>query len=138
MECAETDIIIRDHDKLLFEKRKAYIRDIVDFFNKKYGDDTAELKLYDQYYNMGEMLESRKEIIELAVDSMRELSIEPKISPIRGGTDGSRLSFMGLPCPNLGTGSRYHHGRYETACLEDMELSVKLLMTICTRLCKAV
>ena len=138
VESAETDIIIRDHDKLLFEKRKAYIRDVVDFLNKKYGDGTAELKLYDQYYNMGEKLESHKEIIELAVDSMRELSIEPKISPIRGGTDGSRLSFMGLPCPNLGTGSRYHHGRYETACLEDMELSVKLLMTICTRLCKAV
>ena len=85
---------------------------------------------------MREMLSSHMDIVELAKDSMRELSIEPKISPIRGGTDGARLSFMGLPCPNLGTGSRYHHGRYETACLEDMELSAKLLITICTKLVK--
>ncbi len=136
VESADIDIIIRDHDKELFEKRKIFVREVVDFLNKKYGEGTAELSLTDQYLNMREMLSSHMDIVELAKDSMRELSIEPKISPIRGGTDGARLSFMGLPCPNLGTGSRYHHGRYETACLEDMELSVKLLITICTKLVK--
>ena len=136
VESSDVDLIIRDHDKELFEKRKAFVKDAVNFLNKKYGEGTAELSLTDQYLNMREMLSSHMDIVELAKDSMRELSIEPKISPIRGGTDGARLSFMGLPCPNLGTGSRYHHGRYETACLEDMELSVKLLITICTKLVK--
>ncbi|HIU87655.1 MAG TPA: peptidase T [Candidatus Avilachnospira avistercoris] len=136
VESSDVDLIIRDHDKELFGKRKIFVREVVDFLNKKYGEGTAELSLTDQYLNMREMLSSHMDIVELAKDSMKELSIEPKISPIRGGTDGARLSFMGLPCPNLGTGSRYHHGRYETACLEDMELSAKLLITICTKLIK--
>ena len=138
VESADIDIIIRDHDKERFEARKAFIRDAAAFLDKKYGIGTVEISISDQYYNMREMLASHMDIIELAKASMKELSIEPRISPIRGGTDGARLSFMGLPCPNLGTGSRYHHGRYETACLEDMELSAKLLITICTKLCKAI
>lgn len=138
VESADADIIIRDHDKERFEARKAFIRDAAAFLDKKYGIGTVEISISDQYYNMREMLASHMDIIELAKASMKELSIEPRISPIRGGTDGARLSFMGLPCPNLGTGSRYHHGRYETACLEDMELSAKLLITICTKLCKVI
>ena len=138
VESADADIIIRDHDKERFEARKAFIRDAAAFLDKKYGIGTVEISISDQYYNMREMLASHMDIIELAKASMKELSIEPRISPIRGGTDGASLSFMGLPCPNLGTGSRYHHGRYETACLEDMELSAKLLITICTKLCKAI
>ena len=138
VEAADVDVIIRDHDRKLFEKRKAFIESAASFLNKKYGSGTAELSISDQYFNMKEKILPHMEIIELAKASMLELSIEPRIAPIRGGTDGARLSFMGLPCPNLGTGSRYHHGRYETACLEDMEISAKLLITIATRLCKEV
>ena len=130
VEQSELSYIIRDHDREHFEARKRYVMDVADMLNKKYGAGTAELELHDQYLNMRQIMEEHMDIIELAKSCMKELSITPHISPIRGGTDGARLSYMGLPCPNLGTGSRYHHGRYETACLEDMELSVKLLLRI--------
>ena len=130
VEQARVHLIIRDHDREHFEARKRYVMDVADMLNKKYGAGTAELELHDQYLNMRQIMEEHMDIIELAKSCMKELSITPHISPIRGGTDGARLSYMGLPCPNLGTGSRYHHGRYETACLEDMELSVKLLLRI--------
>ena len=133
VESAELHLIIRDHDRKHFEERKAFLENAVSFLNGKYGESTLNLEIRDQYYNMKEMIEPHMELIDLTLSCMQELDITPRISPIRGGTDGARLSFMGIPCPNLGTGSRYHHGRYETACLEDMTLSVLLLINICQK-----
>ena len=136
VETAKVSIIIRDHNAEHFSKRKELLRAAADFLNRKYGEGTVSLELHEQYRNMLEMIEPHMDMIELAKASMEELGIKPLIGPIRGGTDGARLSFMGLPCPNLGTGSRHHHGRYEIACLEDMELCTRLLIRICSKVVK--
>ncbi len=132
-ESARLDYIIRDHSKVKFEEKKVLMQQCVDFLNQKYGLGTIELQLKDSYYNMKEKIEPDYFfLIEAAKKTMEELGIEPKIQPIRGGTDGARLSFMGLPCPNLCAGGHNFHGRYEYICLESMEKIVDLLVKLAT------
>lgn len=119
--------IIRDHDRAKFETKKELFRAAVDFLNKKYGEGTVELVLKDSYYNMKEKIVDHMELIDNAKKAMEELGIVPRVQPIRGGTDGARLSFMGLPCPNLCTGGYNFHGKYEYVSVQDMELVVELL-----------
>lgn len=123
--------IIRDHDREKFEEKKEFIRGCGDFLNKKYGEGTVTLTIEDTYYNMNEKIEPEYFfLIEEAKKIMEELDIIPKIVPIRGGTDGARLSFMGLPCPNLCAGGHNFHGRYEFCCVESMEKIVQLLIML--------
>ena len=123
------EFIIRDHDREKFESKKQLMRDVVDFINKKHGN-IVELKLEDSYYNMKEMVEPHKEILDLAISSMKNLGIEPIVKPIRGGTDGARLSYMGLPCPNIFTGGYNFHGRFEMIPIEDMKKASELIAEI--------
>lgn len=119
--------IIRDHDRVKFEERKAFIQQKVLMFNEKYGKDTVTIQLHDQYYNMREKVEPMMHIVELAVKAMNEIGIESKIKAIRGGTDGAQLSFKGLPCPNLFAGGLNFHGRHEFLPVQSLE---KAMMTI--------
>lgn len=121
--------IIRDHSMEEFENKKAYMKMAVDFLNNKYGD-IIELEIKDSYYNMQEKIEPHMEIIELAKNSMEDIGIEPDIKPIRGGTDGARLSYMGLPTPNLFAGGYNFHGRFEFIPVENMKLASKLIVKI--------
>lgn len=122
--------IIRDHDREKFEAKKELMKDAAEFLNKKYGKRTVEADIQDSYYNMKEKIEPHMELIEIASEAMKKLAIEPKVCPIRGGTDGARLSFMGLPCPNLCTGGHNFHGRYEYVPVQSMEKIVLLLLEI--------
>ena len=126
-EQAELQYIIRDHDRAKFEARKAVMQKVCDEINCRYGAGTAELTLRDSYYNMKEKIEPCMFLIENAKRAMEQLGIEPKVVPIRGGTDGARLSFEGLPCPNLCTGGENFHGRFEYIPAEDMERITQLL-----------
>lgn len=137
VEKAVADYIIRDHDKNLFEEKKELFLQTAAFLNQKYGEGTVVVELSDSYYNMREILEPNMHLVENAAESMRELGIEPIISPIRGGTDGARLSFMGLPCPNLCTGGENFHGRYEFACVQSMQKITELLISIAGKYSKA-
>ena len=130
VEEAKLHYIIRDHSREKFEERKALMRSIVENINQVYGDGTAELELKDQYYNMKEMVEPHMHLIEYAKEAAKEVGITPKVLPIRGGTDGARLSFMGLPCPNLGTGGFGFHGPYEHVTAEGMDLCVEMILKI--------
>ncbi len=130
VEEAVVDYIIRDHDRTLFEEKKQMFMSCADFLNQKYGSGTVQVEMKDSYYNMREVLKPHMHLVERASEVMRELGIEPIISPIRGGTDGARLSFMGLPCPNLCTGGENYHGRYEFACIQSMEQVMRLLVGI--------
>jgi len=127
------EYIIRDHDRTLFEQKKELFRSCADFLNRKYGEGTATVEIKDSYYNMKEILASHAHLMENAGDILRELGTEPKITPVRGGTDGSRLSFMGLPCPNLGTGGANYHSRFEYACVQSMEKTTELLIRLAVR-----
>ncbi|MBD5469804.1 MAG: peptidase T [Lachnospiraceae bacterium] len=131
------ELIIRDHDSEKFEQRKQIVRDNVEMLNAKYGEKTFTLEMKEQYRNMREMIEKEMSIVDNAVRAMRRAGVEPKISPIRGGTDGARLSFDGLLCPNICTGSEGHHGRNEFACIEDMETIVEILKYIVLLPCDA-
>ena len=122
--------IIRDHDREKFETKKQLIQSVVDFINQKYGEKVIELSLVDQYYNMREMVEPHPEIMGIAQQAVKALGIEPIIEPVRGGTDGSRLSYMGLPTPNLFTGGHYFHGKYEFIPTFAMEKAVEMLVAI--------
>lgn len=126
-EQAELQYIIRDHDRAKFEARKAVMQKVCDEINCRYGAGTVELTLRDSYYNMKEKIEPCMFLIENAKRAMEQLGIEPKVVPIRGGTDGARLSFEGLPCPNLCTGGENFHGRFEYIPAEDMERITQLL-----------
>ena len=126
-EQAELHYIIRDHDRAKFEDRKAVMQEVCDEINCRYGAGTVELTLRDSYYNMKEKIEPCMFLIENAKRAMEQLGIEPKVVPIRGGTDGARLSFEGLPCPNLCTGGENFHGRFEYIPAEDMERITQLL-----------
>ncbi len=130
VELTTLEYIIRDHDRALFERKKENFRDAVRYLNQKYGPDTVELTLTDSYYNMKEQILPRMEIVDYALKAMENLGIEPDVTPIRGGTDGARLSYMGLPCPNLFTGGHNCHGRFEYAVKEEMELVPLLLLEI--------
>jgi tripeptide aminopeptidase len=123
--------IIRDHNRKLFQDRKALFDTIAQFLNHKYGDGTIVIEMKDQYYNMREKIEPVFHIVELAAEAMKSLGITPLMVPVRGGTDGSRLSFMGLPCPNIFTGGLYGHGRYECIPTRSLERSVEVVVKIC-------
>ncbi len=126
-EQAELHYIIRDHDRAKFEDRKAVMQKVCAEIDRRYGAGTVELTLRDSYYNMKEKIEPCLFLIENAKKAMEQLGIEPKIVPIRGGTDGARLSFEGLPCPNLCTGGENFHGRFEYIPAEDMERITQML-----------
>lgn len=121
--------IIRDHSMEKFEQKKVYIRKVVDFLNDKY-DDIINIEIEDSYYNMKEKIEPHMEIVELAKKSMLDIGVEPDIKPIRGGTDGARLSYMGLPCPNIFTGGYNFHGRFEFIPTESMKLASQIIVKI--------
>lgn len=127
VESVQADYIIRDHDRALFEKKKKYFMSVASFLNDKYGEGTVTVDMKDSYYNMREIMEDHMELIDKVVETMKEQDIQPIITPIRGGTDGARLSFMGLPCPNICTGGENCHGKFEYACVQSMEKVVKLL-----------
>lgn len=122
--------IIRDHDKAKFESKKERFVKIADYLNNKYGSDTVTVELKDSYFNMKEMILPHMHIVETAEKAMKNLNITPNIVPIRGGTDGARLSYMGLPCPNLCTGGHNFHGRYEYIPVQSMEKTVDILIEI--------
>lgn len=130
VEKAEMVYIVRDHDRDLFEQRKALFHNAVEFMNKKYGKDTVILQLKDVYYNMGEVIAKSMDIVNIAKEAFIQCGIKPIIKPIRGGTDGSRLSFMGLPCPNLFAGGHNFHGKHEFIPIQSMEKSVESLLKI--------
>ena len=121
--------IIRDHSMDKFKKKKDFMKSIIGFLNKKYHD-VIDIKIEDSYYNMREKIEPHMEIVELAKKSMESLGIEPLIEPIRGGTDGARLSYMGLPTPNIFTGGYNFHGRFEFIPTESMLLASKTILKI--------
>ncbi|MGG3965940.1 peptidase T [Heyndrickxia faecalis] len=125
--------IIRDHDREKFEAKKANLQSIVNRLKEKYGEDNITLELADQYYNMKEKIEPVKEIVDIAHDAMKSLGIEPVISPVRGGTDGSQLSYMGLPTPNIFAGGENMHGKYEYVSVETMEKAVQVIVEIAKR-----
>jgi tripeptide aminopeptidase len=122
--------IIRDHDMEKFESKKNLMRTVAAFLNDKYGQGTVELSLTDSYYNMREKILPNFHIIDTAAEAMNALGVETHIVPIRGGTDGARLSFMGLPCPNLCTGGHNFHGRYEYVPVQSMEKTVDIIVKI--------
>lgn len=130
IEEAELYYIIRDHDRAKFEEKKQRFEKTATFLNEKYGDGTVECMVKDSYYNMKEKVEPYPFLIDNVTKAMERLAIAPIITPIRGGTDGARLSFMGLPCPNLCTGGYNYHGKYEYASVQQMEQVVALLLEI--------
>lgn len=130
VEHATMDYIIRDHDRNIFENRKKLFLECGMRLNQKYGSGTVCIKLKDSYYNMLEIMKNHMHLIENAKKAMEELGITPIIAPVRGGTDGARLSFMGIPCPNLCTGGANYHSRFEYACIQDMEKVTKLLIRL--------
>jgi tripeptide aminopeptidase len=128
------ELIIRDHSAKKFKKRKELIHDITKKFNKKFnkkfGEDIVITEIKDQYYNMKEKVKPVKFIVDLAEKAMKELGIKPLIKPIRGGTDGSRLSYMGLPCPNIFAGGHNFHGKYEYVPVESMQKAIDVIIKI--------
>lgn len=126
--------IIRDHDKNKFESRKKEVQHLVNKIAAEFGKESVNLEIKDQYYNMREKIEPSMHIIDLASKAMQEVGIEPKIKPIRGGTDGAQLSFKGLPCPNIFTGGHNFHGRYEYIPIQSMEKAMQVIIKIATLL----
>ena len=122
------NLIIRDHDRAKFEGRKAFLERTVAYLNDVYGEGTFELIMKDSYYNMREKIEPHMHVVERAIAAFRGCGVESRVIPIRGGTDGARLSWEGLPCPNLSTGGENFHGVYEFACVESMEKMVEVLV----------
>ena len=130
VEDAFLDYLVRDHDREKFEEKKAYLTRVADYLNAKYGAGTVRLELTDRYYNMKEKILPHMYLINLAKEAMEELSITPQVIPIRGGTDGCHLSYMGLPCPNLCTGGENSHGKYEFISVRSLEQTANLLVRI--------
>lgn len=122
--------IIRDHDRQKFEARKQLVQTIADGMNRQYGEGTVEVELRDQYYNMREKVEPVMHIVTLVEESMHELGITPKVQPIRGGTDGARLSFEGLPCPNIFAGGENFHSRFEYLPIPSLEAAMQVILKI--------
>ncbi len=130
VEEASMTYIIRDHDRAKFEEKKTLLAKAVDYINAKYGEQIIDLKIEDQYYNMREQVEPHPQIVETAIRAIQAVGLTPKVGPVRGGTDGSRLSYMGLPTPNLFTGGHYGHGKYEFIPTFAMEKAVAVLVKI--------
>ena len=130
VEEADFAYIIRDHDAVKFDRKKVMIREVAEFMNKKYGEGTVQLTLKDQYRNMREQVEPHYHIVEKAVKAMEMEGIKVKIQPIRGGTDGANLSYMGLPCPNIFAGGLNFHGKMEYVPLESIEAASKVILNI--------
>ena len=124
--------IIRDHDKLSFEKRKSFMLELAQNLDKKYNGDTVSIEIKDSYFNMKEIIENHPETIERAKKAMLEVGVTPILEPIRGGTDGARLSFNGLPCPNIFTGAHNYHGKYEFTVLNHMVKASEVIVAIAT------
>ncbi|WP_139891171.1 peptidase T [Bacillus sp. D386] len=122
--------IIRDHDREKFEAKKATMKDLVAKYKAKYGEENIILDMNDQYYNMGEKIEPVKEIVDVAHQAMENLGIKPIVKPIRGGTDGSQLSYMGLPTPNIFAGGENFHGKYEYVAVESMEKATEVIIEL--------
>lgn len=142
VEMVTMEMLVRDHDRAHFERRKALLDDMAAFFNKKYGEGSVEVHHRDVYYNMLEKIEDGNlYVVELARAAMEEVGVEPDVQPIRGGTDGARLSFMGLPCPNLFTGGANFHGRFEYLPLPSLQKAAEVVLAIMIKAgeqCKAV
>ncbi len=130
IEQAELEMIIRDHDRSLFEDRKKLVEQIVEKINKRIPGSLS-VKLEDQYFNMKEKVVPVMHIVDIAEEAMKSLGITPVIKPIRGGTDGSQLSYMGLPCPNIFAGGHNFHGKYEYVPVESMQKAVETIVKIC-------
>ncbi len=124
------EYIIRDHDRQKFEQKKQFFVRCAEFINQKYGQGTAVAEIKDSYYNMKEVLAPHRHLMENAAQAIKELGGESRINPVRGGTDGARLSYMGLPCPNLCTGGANYHSRFEYACIQDMEKVTELIIRL--------
>ena len=122
--------IIRDHDSLKFAEKKERLISIAAYMNKKYGSNTVKLNIKDQYFNMKEEILSVYHIVDLAVKAMEQVGVIPRIKPIRGGTDGARLTFMGLPTPNIFTGGSNFHGKYEFIAINSMIKAVEVILKI--------
>ncbi|WP_321388429.1 peptidase T [uncultured Enterococcus sp.] len=127
---AELVYIIRDHDKALFEKRKEFLQTLVQQLNTQLDRPRCTISIQDQYYNMKEIIEKDMRPVELAIQAMKNLGIEPKIAPFRGGTDGSKISYLGLPTPNLFAGGENFHGQYEFITVEAMEAAARTIVEI--------
>lgn len=130
VEEAKMTYIIRDHDRDKFESRKQMITDIQAKINSQFDQERVEINMYDQYYNMGEIIEKDMSVIDLAKGAMEEVDVKPIIEPIRGGTDGSKISFMGIPTPNIFAGAENMHGRFEFVSLQTMEKAVDVIVKI--------
>ena len=130
VEKAQISYIIRDHDSEKFKARKALMESAVEFLTKKYGKGVLTLTLKDSYYNMRSMVEPHPQVIEKAIEAMQQADVKPLVKPIRGGTDGARLSFMGLPCPNLFTGGMNFHGRFEYCSLTTMRKATQVILNL--------
>lgn len=130
IEEATMTYIIRDHDKQKFEQRKQFLMDVVSRVNAQFEENRVSIEMFDQYYNMKDVIEKDMSIVELAKNAMLSLNIEPIITPFRGGTDGSKISYLGLPTPNLFVGGENFHGRYEFITLEAMEKATALIVKI--------
>ncbi|MDR1583013.1 MAG: peptidase T [Prevotellaceae bacterium] len=130
VENAELLYIIRDFDHDKFEQKKEYLKNCVELLVKKYGSDSLRLAICDQYYNMCEIIKSHFYVVEIARKAMEKAGVTPLINPIRGGTDGAQLSYMGLPCPNIFTGGHNFHGKYECIPIESMEKACEVILNI--------
>ncbi|MFV0342690.1 MAG: peptidase T [Anaerocolumna sp.] len=130
IDSAKASYIIRDHSKQIFEEKKKRFQKIADYMNDKYGEGSVTVTINDNYYNMKEKIEPFFHLIDNAKQAMKELGVKPLVRPIRGGTDGARLSYMGLPCPNICTGGSNYHGRYEYVSVQSMEKVVEILLKI--------
>jgi len=130
VEKATISYIIRDHDADRFEQKKVFMWAAVDLLKKKYGDEVLTLTLKDQYFNMRKMVEPHPQVISKALEAMRMADVKPLVRPIRGGTDGARLSFMGLPCPNLFTGGMNFHGKFEYCSLTTMRKAQQVILNL--------
>jgi len=130
VEKTELEYIIRDHDLKLFEERKILFQKVVDDLNKKLGSDIIQVEIKDQYFNMKEKIEPVMHIVDIAEEAMKQLNIKPLIKAIRGGTDGSQLSYKGLPCPNIFAGGHNFHGRYEYVAAESIQLATDVIIKI--------
>ena len=130
VEQTNVSYIIRDHDRVRFEERKATMQRLADFLNAEYGEGTVVLELHDQYYNMREQIEPVMHVIDIAFAAMKEAGVEPHVRAIRGGTDGAQLSFKGLPCPNIFAGGLNFHGRYEFVPIQSMEKAMNVIVKI--------